>query len=237
MVCIIGGMSVLCVDVLSGTIEELNPTSSSQESNSMELGVVAKLKLECTNPQAEIYAITCQKIGKHPDLGFPKNWDNCFYPWLLPNTRKGYLLGTVPIEKDLPVGDYLIAFCLSIDQNDPNFKIIEVGHGAFWAGKGEEFEYITETFGLRMSKNGQRFAPKAISDQCDPFQSDDYVSIYVQHLGTEIKYFRIYKVAVTTNKTTSVSFNTNKTKELPKSEPTGAKGVLRGFTAEVPIYQ
>jgi hypothetical protein len=197
------------------------------------------LKVESSSAKAKVYVVNNTKLGKHPDNSFPKDWENLFYPWLLPNEREKNYIGNTPIRKTFPPGRYLVGVSIPISEKDPLSKFIEVGHGAFWAEEGKDFDYFSETLGLRISKNGQRFTPKALADNQDPFKTDEYVGTYVHHLGIEILYFRIYRVNLRSGAVTGLVCKLEKKTDadLPRSEVTGAKGLLRGFTAEVPIYQ
>ncbi|MDO9351899.1 MAG: hypothetical protein Q7U55_11730 [Deltaproteobacteria bacterium] len=195
------------------------------------------LKGDCKLGPAEVYIVQGPRIGKHPDNLFPKDWENSFYPWLLPSARQQYFIGKTPIDKVLPMGDHLVAVCLRITSSDPIFKVLEVGHGAFWADERKDVGYVAESLGLRISKNGHRFSPKVMADSHDPFKPDDYAGTYIHHLGNEILYFRIYHVNIRAGQVTLIPCKLEKKAELPKSTSPGATGVLRGFTAEVPLYQ
>ncbi|MCX6840980.1 MAG: hypothetical protein NTX53_01645 [candidate division WOR-3 bacterium] len=148
-------------------------------------------------------------------------------------------------------GDYLVAVCLRIPKGDPAFDAVEVGHGAFWSEENVEFSYSGEQTGLRIGKNGQRFAPKSVSDLQDPFAADDCRGVYIHHLGDEILYFRIYSVTVVKGAESSVVCRFDKRAGVTTSGPSGsgsgggirgmhdapgAKGSLNGFSVKRPHW-
>jgi hypothetical protein len=186
-----------------------------------------KLKVESDAASANVFVIKRPMVPRYRAEVEAWGWTNLSYPWLSEAKRGLCFTGQTPVETNLAAGDYVVAVQISIMTNDATFRVAEVGRGAIWSDRSEGFEFVVESGGWRMGKNGERFANRQYADQQDPFVPDSYSGSYVHRLADRIMYFRIYEVAVRGGAETKLTSRFVKKRPLPTSESPGSTGLIR----------